>query len=478
MPLFRTTRFFGLLFLFSLSVAISIFGVEGKRTRTSEDLTNGKKLMSEERFVEAIDLFERFKQTHPRDSRPYFYLGMALSQMGRITAAASELSEAIRLEPTKPEYHLFYADVLIRLGHKNVASEALTIFKTTQVVNQLTTAWLWLLSDNYYRLEQIEDTLRVLEILSKRDPKDPRNDLNRGQAYVAIANHELARRSFEQSIEKDPVHNALAYFELGKILHQTGEFGLAKKALLEAVRQDGTNAEYLHKLAVVCLALNEVDEAIGYLERAKPAAAKIPEIYYNLGKAYQKKGDRAKAEDYLKKFQEFTSTQKSKKDQSREAGILIATGEKQLDQGNKAEARTLFEKALQLEPDNWDAHGYLAEMFLASGDMEEARQHLAKIEEFDPDSVVGNYLMATYWYRFKDFDQALRYAVRAKSIQPGNSELRNLLGNIYLELGRQKEALDEYEAAARLAPDRSDYRQNLEAIRNRIRTTNSESNNR
>ena len=256
------------------------------------------------------------------------------------------------------------------------------------------------------------------------------------------------------------------------ITQQKGELAPAKKALLEAVRQDGTNAEYLHKLAIVCLSLNEVDDAIGYLERAKPGALEIPEIYYNLGKAYQKKGDRAKAEDYLKKFQELTSVRRDTKDRSREAGILITIGEKQLDQGNKVEARTLFEQALELEPNNWDAHGYLAEMFLNSGDMELARQHLAKIEELDPDSVVGNYLMATYWYRLKDFEQALRCAGRAKSIQPGNSELRNLLGNIYLGLGRQKEAIEEYEAAIRQAPDRSDYRHNLEAVKNRTFTTN------
>jgi tetratricopeptide (TPR) repeat protein len=442
--------------------------------RIEDEVAHGTKLITQRRFAEATEVFNRLKQVHPKDARPYFYLGMTLSQTGRVSAAASELSEAVRLDPTKPEYRLFQADVLTRLGHRALALEAIALFKSNKAANQLTTAWLWLLSDVYYRLEQNDDALRILEILSKRNPNDPRNDLNRGQVYMVKGNQELAQRFFEKSIERNPSNNAQAYFELGKILHQKDEMTLAKNALLVAVKQEGTNCEYLEKLAVVCLARNELDEAIEYLRRAEPAGTRLPEIYYNLGRAYQKKGDRAKAEDYLKKFGEATSKQRNKKNRSREAGNLISLGEKQMDQGNKAQARVAFEQALQVDPENWDAHGYLAEMLLESGDLELAKPHLLKMEELDPDAVVGNYLTATYWYRCKDLEMALRYADRAKSSQPDNSELRNLLGNIYSGMGREKEALEEYEAAVRLSTDRSDYRHNLEILRSRTLKANSE----
>lgn len=463
------------LLLSSLVCSLAALGAESHSRGIEEELAKGDRFLTQGRFAEAVNVFTRLKQSHLKDARPYFYLGMALSQMGRVTAAASELNEAVRLDPTKPEYRLFQSDVLTRLGHKTLALGAIAIFKGNQAANRLTTAWLWLLSDVYYRLEQNDDALRILEILSKRNPDDPRNDLNRGQVYVFKGNQDLARRFFEKSIERNPSNNAQAYFELGKILHQKDEMALAKNALLQAVKQEGKSAEYLEKLAVVCLARNEVDEAIEYLRRAEAAGPKLPEIYYNLGRAYQKKGDRTKAEDYLKKFAEATSTQRNKKNRSRESGNLISLGEKQMDQGDKAQARAAFEQALQVDPENWDAHGFLAEMLLESGDLELAKPHLLKMQELDADSVVGNFLMATYWYRCKDLEKALHYADRAKSSQPDNSELRNLLGNIYSGIGREKDALHEYEAAVRLSPDRSDYRQNLEVLRSRTLKTNSES---
>jgi len=75
--------------------------------------------------------------------------------------------------------------------------------------------------------------------------------------------------------------------------------------------------------------------------------------------------------------------------------------------------------------------------------------------------------MAKYWCQQKDFEQARAYAERVKSFRPGHAELRNLLGHIYLGLGRQDSALREFEAAVQLAPDRSDFRENLLQIKNR-----------
>ncbi|PYV36430.1 MAG: hypothetical protein DMG06_30745 [Acidobacteria bacterium] len=329
---------------------------------------------------------------------------------------------------------------------------------------------MWVLSDVYYRLEQHDVALRVLDVLSKRAPGDARTELNKGQVYIAKGNHELARKYLEKSIEKKPTNNALAYFELGKILHQHDDMASAKQVLVEAVRQEGTNPEYLHKLGAVCLALNEVEEAIQYLKRAEPAGTTIPEIYYNLGRAYQKQGNLAAAESYMKKFQEISSAQRDKKNRSRESGNLLTLAEEQLDRRNKTEARALLEQVLQADPNNWDAHGYLAEMLLALGDLDLAKQHLMRMEELNRDSVVGNYLMALYWYKNKQYHAASDYAERAKRIQPGNSELRHLLGDIYVGLGRHKEATDEYEAAVRLAPNRSDYRQSLEVLKSRFKT--------
>jgi len=429
-------------------------------------LDDGIKLLGDGHFLEAVEVLNRFKQTAPSDPRPYFYSGIALTESGRLSAAALELGEAVRLEPQRPEYRIFQANALSRLRQKKHAINALTMFDKNGAANQLDSAWLWLLSEVYSRLERYEDALKILELLSERTPADPRIDLSRGKVYLEKGESDLALASFQNSIRRLP-GNPEPYFELGKILYQRNEIAASKRAFLEAVERDSQKAEYLLRLGQACLALDQIEEALQYLKRAEPAGSAHPEILYALGNAYQRSGDRARAVEYRKKYQEVSLARRKSEDVEREVGKLLKEGEKDLDQGNPAAANAVFEKALRLDPQNWDAHGYLAEGFLSSGESRLAYEHLVKMAEVDPDSVVGNYLMAKYWYQQKDFEQARAYAEKVKAFRPGHAELRNLLGHIYLGLGRQDSALREFEVAVQLAPDRSDFRENLLRIKNR-----------
>jgi Flp pilus assembly protein TadD len=420
------------------------------------------------RFAEAVELLTPVKRRNPKDPRPYFYSGLAFMESGDLAQAASELDEAVRLDPGKIEYLLFKANVSSRLGHKDLALRTLAVFSDTSKVNGLTHAWMWLLADSYYRCHQPDDALRVLAVLAKRTPADSRVDLNRGQSYLLKGDQEQARQCFKASLQKNSKNNPVAYYELGKLLHQLSEIPAAKQALSSAVRQDPNNPEYAYKLATVCLALNQDAEALRYLQPVESSGSKHPEIYYALARAYRKVGKEAEAESALKKFQETNNKAKKQADQDREAGKLIALGEQELDRKNNPEARRLFEEALRVAPNDWTAHAYLAEMFMDSKEMDFAYRHLVRMEEVDPDSVIGNYLMARHWFLRQDFVQARDYAERAKALRPANAELRNLLGQIYTRLELKKEARSEHEEAVRLAPNELEYQKNLKALQDSL----------
>ena len=81
------------------------------------------------------------------------------------------------------------------------------------------------------------------------------------------------------------------------------------------------------------LALGDVDEAIQYLERAEPAAASFPQIYYVLGQAYLKKGEREKGAVYLKKVQELNAAARQKQIEEQQELTFITMGEERLDKG-------------------------------------------------------------------------------------------------------------------------------------------------
>jgi Flp pilus assembly protein TadD len=439
----------------------SVRGAGQSHTELLEaQLAEGTKLLGQGQLLESVSILNNAKQSAPEDARPYFYCGMALAQAGRMRDAASELGEAVHLAPGQLHYRVFQAHVLEQLKQTTAAQEALAAFKRAETLEHLDPAWLRLLADVYYRLQMTDEALAVLDLWAKHDPSDARIDLYRGQVYVVKAQPDMALSSFRRSLEKS-TDNPQAYFEMGSILYEKNQLLPAKEALLSAVRIDGKNPEYLAKLASVYLALRDADAAIECLKTVDAGGSMPASFYYILARAYRSKGDAARSTGYMENFQKATSAEKEREERKTEAERPIAQAQRQLEQGNTQAARVLFEKALEADPNQWEPHAYLAEMLLDSGDGQPAYPHLQKLEQMDADSATGNFLMARYWFKQKNYNQARFYAEKVKLSRPANSELRDLLGRIYAELGEKGKARQEYEEAVHLAPERADLRERL-----------------
>lgn len=420
-------------------------------------LAEGVKLLSAGSLLEAVNALNAAKQAAPQDARPYFYCGMTLAQEGKMRDAAAELAEAVHLAPDQLDYRVFQAHVFQELMQTAAAEDTLRVFESDTALRRLDPAWLRLLGDVYYRLGKIDETLRILDRWAEVAPNDARIDLDRGQVYVMKGEPERAVNFFESSL-RESSRNPQAYFELGKIYYRRHEFPAAKEALLNAVREDAKNPEYASKLASVYLAMGDTDSAIEELEKVESAGSSFPTIYYDLSRAYRSKGDSIRSAGYAKKFDEVTSAERARTARREAAGRPLGQAERLLEHGHPAEARALFQKSLEVDPDLWEPNAYLAEMDLDSGDLVNAYSHMQKLQNVDPESAIGNFLMARYWFKQKKYVDARNYAEKVKLVRPDNSELRSLLGNIYLELGQREKARAEYQAAVSLAPDRADFR--------------------
>ncbi len=450
-----------LIFLVCLFGTPSACGARQASADPSETrLAEGIKLLGEGRHLESVEVLNSAKQSAPQDARPYFYCGMALAQAGRMRDAASEVGEAVHLAPEQVHYRVFQAHVLEQLKQATAAQEALAALQDNKKLEHLDLPWLRLLADVYYRLQMTDQALKILDLWAKREPTDARIDLYRGQVYVVKTQPDMALKCFRRSLEKS-TENPQAHFEMGKILYERNQLPLAKEALLSAVRDDANNPEYLAKLASVYLAMGDADAAIECLKSVETTGLSVPTAYYTLARAYRNKGDAARSAAYMENFRRATSAERDREARKLEAERPIAQAQRELDRGNSQAARVLFEKALQVDPSQWEPHAYIAEMDLNFGDLQGAYPHLQKLEQIDADSATGNFLIARYWFMMMDYDRARLYAEKVKLSRPANSEVRALLGGIYEKLGEKHKARQEYEEAVRLAPERADLRQGL-----------------
>jgi tetratricopeptide (TPR) repeat protein len=114
--------------------------------------------------------------------------------------------------------------------------------------------------------------------------------------------------------------------------------------------------------------------------------------------------------------------------------------------GSEAE----FQKVLKLDPDNSGAMNYLGYMYAyRSIHLDEARRLVAKALELDPDN--GAYLDSLGWvyYQQGKFNDAEPPLVRAAEKIGEDPTVHDHLGDLYLKMGKTKEAIAQWETSLR-----------------------------
>ena len=311
--------------------------------------------------------------------------------------------------------------------------------------------------------KKFEQAMRMLDRIAVQDSEAAPVDFRRAQIHMDGSNLDQALVYFRKAAEGMP-GMAPPLFGAGVVLRLQNKLEQAKQEILRAVELEPSNVEFLWQLAQVYLGLNQPLQAIDYLERIENSDNLFLEVYRLLGDAYRRLGDPVRAEESLEKFQAMSTSQQQAAALNEETQSVIARAEEKLQEGQVDEALELFQQSLEKSPDTWLAHNYLAKIYLSSGYPRLAYQHLSEMARLAPESVEGNYLLGQYWYQQSDFRQARLYAEKAKAKYPGSGVLRNLLGNIYLELGQREDAIQEYAAAVRLDPERSDFQRNYQVL--------------
>lgn len=161
--------------------------------------------------------------------------------------------------------------------------------------------------------------------------------------------------------------------------------------------------DFRFERARAAIAIKDWDAANWYANRLEAAGRDDLNVLVLAEASYQR-GDAVAALDVLQRYPE---------DGTRRAGAAVLVGNCLLGLNRLREASSAFRLALQLEPDNLEAHRGAAQVAYNVGQLETSALHLARILELD------------------DRD----------------GKPRKLLGDIHADLGRHDEAVKAYRAA-------------------------------
>ena len=105
-------------------------------------------------------------------------------------------------------------------------------------------------------------------------------------------------------------------------------------------------------------------------------------------------------------------------------------------------AQKHFRRALDIDPNNRDAHFFHGMLFMALGRFDEAIDHMERAERLDPLSPAVQSGFGRVLYRARRFDEAIVHLNDAIELEPQTPGTYNRLADVYEEMGRYDEALD------------------------------------
>jgi tetratricopeptide (TPR) repeat protein len=120
--------------------------------------------------------------------------------------------------------------------------------------------------------------------------------------------------------------------------------------------------------------------------------------------------------------------------------------------GSVAEAAQLYAQAIAREPENADAHYYLAMIFCQQGRLSEAIPLLRKVIDTNPENGRAHNLLGRAQHLSGELEAALASFDAAALHQPEFADAHGNRGSVLSDLGRQAEAVESYDRALKLNP--------------------------
>jgi Flp pilus assembly protein TadD len=164
-------------------------------------LGEGIDFYQQKNYGRAISAFRRSAALSPfsdNAAKAYDYMGKAYLKLEKTADAIKVYQEAIRIYPTRDEFHLALGDI-------------------------------------YLREEQPEEALKAFEAAVRLNPYSADNRYSLGQSYLSAGRSDAAREQFTKVVRLTPT-SAAGYYGLGQTARLAGDYQDAVSQLDKAIR--------------------------------------------------------------------------------------------------------------------------------------------------------------------------------------------------------------------------------------------------
>ncbi|MGD1021559.1 MAG: tetratricopeptide repeat protein [Candidatus Sulfotelmatobacter sp.] len=411
----------------------------------------------------AVDSLQQAINDDPDNAVAHYQLGLAFDMQHNDARAESEWREAARLRPDFTDAQRALAGLELRRGDLDAL---------TQTAQQIITGAPYA-PDGYQ--------MRALVEMNRQRYSDAQQDLTKAMGLAP--------------------GSPAPYVFMGDLYQAQRQYPEAIKFFYQALDKDAASTDALQGIMKVYLAQKQTDQAVA---AARAQIAKSPEtsgFHDLLGTALSEKKDWSGAEAALRKAieldknnadallklgqvqaaegsvsQALATYQQSIKDHPREIGFYILAGEMYESQQDWTNAKAMYQKALEIQPDNPLASNNLAYLILqqrlrnGDGNVDVALAMAQTARRGMPDSSnVADTLGLAYYQKgvYKSaidlFQESLR--LNEKRGEMDNPTVHFHLGLAYQKMNQPAQARQQLERALKISPNNSDARKALSELR-------------
>lgn len=268
----------------------------------------------------------------------------------------------------------------------------------------------------------------------------------------------------ESALKIQPTSSTLFQY-LGSLRQQQGNYKDSYAAFQRAYKIDDKDVGLVVKLGYVAGLIDKPAESVRYFLKATEMSPDDPDIVILPALSYLQQSNYKAALPFLQKLEQMGS------DSDNLHYYLGMCYEKT---GQPKLAITALEKAVELEPEHADAMNYLAYLLIdGQRDVDRGMELVTKALEMEPGNPTFLDTLGWGYYRKGDYASALEKLLESARIFSDRgikeAEVFDHLGDTYLALREEKQALNYWQMALSLVPKEDRIRKKTEQLKQRMK---------
>ncbi len=275
-----------------------------------------------------------------------------------------------------------------------------------------------------------------------------------GVCLFAMGRNDEARREFEQLKKETGPSHEIGYY-VGRLMLLAGDsMGAIRE--LAPLADDAKIRDATYFLGLAYVAASDHSNGIRWLERAAKSAPGDYHVHYRLARLYAAAGRKTDADREYGLYNKYRDAERHTEERMRACNAA-------LDAGIDSAARQLCGHLTdQNDPEKLVL---LGQLYGDHGQYADAVNPLVRAVQLDPDSYDAWHNLGLSYFRLQRYREAREPLEKAAALRPDLFDTLNLLGATLYVLGDDRAALPVLERAHRLRPDDAQLKTALDQVR-------------